>query len=97
MSDIPPIQAAGQMAGFAGQRSSLARQTVQDDDSATDRLEISETGRLLSSLGPDSPVRVDRVAEIRQAIADGTYETPEKLEITVDRLLEALRTTNVTA
>jgi hypothetical protein len=31
------------------------------------------------------------MVEIRKQIADGTYETEEKIKATADRLLEALR------
>lgn len=96
MSDIPPIQSTGQMASFASQRITPARPSAPDEDTG-DRLEISETGQMLSSLSPDSKIRADRVAEIRQAIADGSYETPDKIDTTVDRLLDVLRTMNVTA
>jgi negative regulator of flagellin synthesis FlgM len=37
-----------------------------------------------------SDIRMDKVASIRAAIAQGTYETPEKLDIALDRLLERL-------
>lgn len=37
-----------------------------------------------------SEIRLDRVNAIRAAIADGSYETPEKLDIALDRLLERL-------
>ena len=37
-----------------------------------------------------SDIRMDKVAAIRAAIAQGTYETPEKLDIALDRLLERL-------
>ena len=35
-------------------------------------------------------IRFDRVNAIRAAIADGSYETPEKLDMALDRLLERL-------
>ena len=35
-------------------------------------------------------IRFDRVNAIRAAIADGTYETPEKLDIALDRLLDRI-------
>jgi len=35
--------------------------------------------------------RSDKVTAIRRAIADGTYETPEKVEVMLDRLIEDLR------
>jgi negative regulator of flagellin synthesis FlgM len=96
MSDIPPIQSAGQMAGFASQRVAPSKLPLSDGFDG-DHLEISETGQLLSELGNNSGIRAEKVAEIRQAIADGTYETEDKLDITVDRLLDVLRTTSVTA
>ncbi|MFM1903528.1 MAG: Anti-sigma-28 factor, FlgM [Planctomycetota bacterium] len=37
-----------------------------------------------------SDIRMDKVAAIRAAIADGSYDTPEKLDIALDRLLERL-------
>jgi negative regulator of flagellin synthesis FlgM len=44
----------------------------------------------VDSVSHDSGIRMDRVNEIRSAIAQGTYETPEKLEIALDRLLESI-------
>ena len=35
-------------------------------------------------------VRWDRVLEIRAAIKRGDYETPEQLEVVVDRLMDVL-------
>ena len=35
-------------------------------------------------------IRFDRVNAIRAAIADGSYETPEKLDAALDRLLDRL-------
>jgi len=37
-----------------------------------------------------SDIRMDKVAAIRAAIADGSYETAEKLDVALDRLLERL-------
>ena len=37
-----------------------------------------------------SDIRMDKVAAIKAAIADGSYDTPEKLDIALDRLLERL-------
>jgi len=36
---------------------------------------------------PEAGIRVDLVARVRQEIADGTYDTPDKLEIALERLL----------
>ena len=36
----------------------------------------------------DPPIRAELVERIRREIAEGTYETPEKWEAALDRLLE---------
>ncbi|QDT08975.1 flagellar biosynthesis anti-sigma factor FlgM [Planctomycetes bacterium K23_9] len=33
-------------------------------------------------------IRIDRVADIRRQIADGVYETPEKLDAALERMLD---------
>ena len=33
-------------------------------------------------------IRIDRVAEIRRQIADGSYDTPERLEAALDKFLD---------
>lgn len=48
---------------------------------STDAVRAAESG---------SDIRMDKVASIRAAIAQGTYETPEKLDLALDRLLERL-------
>ena len=35
-------------------------------------------------------IRFDKVNAIRAAIADGSYDTPEKLDLALDRLLDRL-------
>lgn len=44
----------------------------------------------LENACPDPEIRAELVARIRRAIQQGTYETPEKLEIAFQRLLEEL-------
>lgn len=34
----------------------------------------------------DSPMRLDLIARVRQEIADGTYDTPDRWETALDRL-----------
>jgi|YNPMSStandDraft_1061717.scaffolds.fasta_scaffold161393_1 negative regulator of flagellin synthesis FlgM len=55
-----------------------------------DELQISEAAQRLFDAQEVSEIRWDRVREIRAQIAAGTYETPEKLEIALRRLLERL-------
>jgi hypothetical protein len=38
----------------------------------------------------ENTIRADLVARVRREIADGTYDTPEKLAIALERLLNRL-------
>jgi negative regulator of flagellin synthesis FlgM len=62
-------------------------------ESPRDEVSISHAARLLEQARIDPNVRAERLAEIRTAIANGTYETPAKLEAAVERLLEEVRRT----
>ncbi|RPI79026.1 MAG: flagellar biosynthesis anti-sigma factor FlgM [Planctomycetaceae bacterium] len=55
-----------------------------------DEVEISSAARQLDSAGPAAGVREQRLDQIKAAIAAGTYETPEKLQMAVDRMLQQL-------
>ncbi len=52
-----------------------------------DEVEISSVGKMLDELSPSSEVRSERLAQIKAAIEAGTYETPEKLEAALEKLL----------
>lgn len=56
-----------------------------------DQVEISPLGQMLDSINDLPEIRHERVEEIRQQIASGVYETPEKLEIALDRLMDELQ------
>ncbi|MDX1963714.1 MAG: flagellar biosynthesis anti-sigma factor FlgM [Pirellulales bacterium] len=55
-----------------------------------DTLEISSQGLYAEKLGNLPDIRADRVNAIRQQIASGTYETDDKLDAALDRLLDEL-------
>ena len=89
MSDIPPIEARP---GVAAPRLARPREVAADPGAVpVDRVEISETGQLLATLEHPEDIRADKVAAIREAIQNGTYETDEKIDLTVSRLLDALQ------
>ena len=58
----------------------------------TDQLDLSPEAQALSASQAagqtEAGIRADKVASIRQAIADGTYETPEKMSAALDRMLD---------
>ncbi len=55
-----------------------------------DRVELSRHAVLLDRLRQLPDVRTDLVAEVRDAIADGSYETDDKLTAAVEGLLPDL-------
>jgi negative regulator of flagellin synthesis FlgM len=55
-----------------------------------DEVEISPAARQAEASQSAGEVREDRVQSIRAQIARGTYETPEKLEVAVARLLDEI-------
>lgn len=55
-----------------------------------DQLSISEAGQLLNRLADIPDIRQDRVQSIRAAIADGSYETSDKLDQALEHLLDEI-------
>ena len=55
-----------------------------------DELNLSEAAQLADRVAELPDIRADRVADIRAAILDGTYETSDKLSTAVERLLDEI-------
>ncbi|MCO6456871.1 MAG: flagellar biosynthesis anti-sigma factor FlgM [Pirellulaceae bacterium] len=55
-----------------------------------DQLDISHEADLISRIRDLPDIRTDRVAQLRAAIASGNYETADKLDLAVERLLEEI-------
>jgi hypothetical protein len=55
-----------------------------------DEVVISPAARLLQSQDVGAAARAERLAEIRAQISQGVYDTPEKLALAVDRLVQDL-------
>ena len=56
----------------------------------SDTVEISAIARLAAKIQEIPDVRAELVARVKAEIAAGTYETPERIEAAVDRLMEEL-------
>lgn len=61
-----------------------------DSSPITDELDISDAARLAEQSQQVPEIRQNRVNAIRAKIAEGTYETQDKLDITVARLLDEI-------
>ncbi len=55
-----------------------------------DELDISDAGQLVEQAKELPEIRQDRVDQIRAQIANGAYETGEKLDVALDRLLDEI-------
>ena len=90
MGNIPPISGTSSTAQVAP--SQVAPPEAAPRTAGTeDHVEISDMAQSLSTLESDSDIRVEKVSAIREAIANGTYETEDKIEATVERLIDVIR------
>jgi len=88
---ISPIGSNSPITRLHGSKAVTSTQGSQDADTRTsDTVEISDSARYLGELKKLPDIREEKVAAARDSIASGTYETPEKLSVTVSRLLEDL-------
>jgi negative regulator of flagellin synthesis FlgM len=55
-----------------------------------DQVDISPAAQMLERISTDPQVREARLAEIQAQIASGTYETPEKLQAAIVRMLSEM-------
>jgi negative regulator of flagellin synthesis FlgM len=67
----------------------LARE-IAGTPRASDRVELSEHARFLDVLQKLPEGRLDQVEAVREAIAEGTYDTDDKLNLAIARLLDDL-------
>ena len=70
-------------------RSASQRQHSGD---GADRVDLSASARRIADEAGTMEIRLDKVMAVRDAIAQGTYETPEKIEAAVDRMLDDVLT-----
>lgn len=58
--------------------------------SGIDQLDISPEADFVAQARDLPDIREDRVAQIRDQIRSGAYETPEKLDLALSRLLDEI-------
>lgn len=90
MAEIPSISSSAGVRPVAPKVSSRSSGSSQPAPEQGDTVEISPRARLASLISQVPEVRSDLVARVRAEIDAGTYETPEKLDIAVERLLDDL-------
>ena len=92
MSQINGIQGPGNLRPIQPAQPSRTApaQPQQAPDRANDTVEISQAASLLSKVADIPEVRAEKIADVRAQIEAGTYITPEKIDITAERLLREL-------
>ena len=65
-------------------------QSGQSAAGPSDSLDISAAAEAVIKAVENGEIRSDLVARVRSEIAAGAYETPEKLDAALDRLLDEL-------
>jgi negative regulator of flagellin synthesis FlgM len=75
------------------QRQSPAEATGKASVTPQDQLDLSSQATGINRISPTEvaatgEIRIDRVADIRRQIADGSYETPEKIDAALDKFLD---------
>ena len=56
----------------------------------SDMNERSIVNKLTAKIKNEAPVRMDLIQRVKEEISTGKYETPERIERTVDKLLEEI-------
>jgi negative regulator of flagellin synthesis FlgM len=93
MSDLSIVGAANGTRVEPVEVDRTTRNAAQTDTPAvrpSDRVDISDRARLLSRMAALPDTRDDLVDNIRKQIADGTYETTDRLDQAVSSLLSDL-------
>lgn len=91
MHEINNITGPAKTLPITQQQPGADRQAPKSDyNEPADRVEISDLGAFAAKLKDLPAARVQRVAQIRAEIEAGTYETSDRINGTVDRLLQEL-------
>lgn len=83
-----PTQLHGAQSIGAPHMARSSQATTSTGSSIQDELQISDAGQLVDQVHQLPDIRQDRVDSIRAQIAAGTYETDDKLNAAIDRLLD---------
>lgn len=65
-------------------------ETTSRSSAVSDQLELSEAGQIAARMSDIPDIRADRVASIRAAIQNGTYETADKLNGAINALFDEI-------
>ena len=74
----------------AQQLKATQTESMVDNNLPVDQVDISVETDFVNQINDLPDVRADRVADIRSQLEVGTYETDEKLDVAIGRLLDEI-------
>ena len=87
-----PVHVHGPQPINSPHRTAASEPTGQPERLSTvDQLDISREGDLVSRIHDIPDIRTDKVEAIKAQIASGLYESDDKMEAALDRLLDELQ------
>lgn len=90
MSDIAPIGRPTAAGPSTSGRITPSSSAITGPTRAADRVELSHAAQLLSKLAELPDIRQGLVDRVKSEIAQGTYETEDKVDRAIDSLGEDL-------
>jgi anti-sigma28 factor (negative regulator of flagellin synthesis) len=90
MANINSIQPSMGMAPIDAMASVATNGTKVQPAGISDVVEISNVAKLAAKIQEVPDIRTELVEQVKAEIAAGTYETPERIEIALDRLMDEL-------
>lgn len=97
MSDLSPVSGVvgGRIEALEASVERAARRPVEVSITRpSDRVDISDRAKFLSQLAAMPDERSELVDRVRRELAEGTYETSERLDAAVSNLLDELEVQN---
>ncbi len=90
MSEITNIGSLYALPPLSRESSASTIYRPQTSTPTVDTVEFSRRGTDLAKAMEESSMRIARTRAIREQIQNGTFETPERINGTVDRLLDII-------
>ena len=90
------VSGIGSVSGATPARAVSSTTSVSQPSTAStvvsprDQLEISSAGKMLDRLSETPEVRAERLAQIKEAIENGAYDTDEKLEAALSKMIDRM-------
>jgi len=95
MRNIQPVDASAvyRFVPTAPERTNRDTTTATPEDRFAGEaytLDLSDRASMLADLADVNQLRTEHLARLREQIADGTYETPDKISVAAERLIDEL-------